>query len=134
MQALLPLVGRILLAAIFLWSCIKSIQKFESTAADLASHMGVTGTFIPQALLVGGIVCLMLGSLALILGLKARWGAVLLIVFLIPTTIIYHPPMGIEGELIEFMKNLALIGALLMVVSFGPGPVSFDGPAPSMKR
>jgi uncharacterized membrane protein YphA (DoxX/SURF4 family) len=134
MQALLPLVGRILLAAIFLWSCIKSIQKFESTAADLASHMGVTGTFIPQALLVGGIVCLMLGSLALILGLKARWGAVLLIVFLIPTTIIYHPPMGNEGELIEFMKNLALIGALLMVVSFGPGPVSFDGPAPSMKR
>ena len=35
---------------------------------------------------------------------------------------------------IEFMKNLALIGGLLMVVSFGPGPVSFDGPSPSMKK
>ena len=134
MQALLPLVGRILLAAIFLWSGIKSIRDFESTAAGLAANMGVSGTFIPQALLVGGIVCLMLGSLALILGLKARWGAVLLIIFLIPTTIIYHPPTGSETEFIPFMKNLALIGALLLVVSFGPGPVSFDGPAPSMKK
>ena len=103
MQALLPLVGRILLSAIFLWSGIKDIRTFEATAA----HMGEQGIFIPQVLLVGAIICLMLGSLALILGLKARWGAVLLIVFLIPTTIIFHPPNGNEAEFIQFMKNLA---------------------------
>ena len=130
MQALLPLVGRILLAAIFLLSGIKKIRTFEATAAS----MGEQGIFIPQVLLVGAIICLMLGSLALILGLKARWGAILLIVFMIPTTLIYHPPNGNENDLIQFMKNLSIVGALLLVVSFGPGPVSFDGPAPSMKK
>ena len=130
MQAMLPLVGRILLAAIFLWSGIKHIRTFEETAA----HMSEQGVFISQVLLGGAIVCLMLGSIALILGLKARWGAVLLIIFLIPTTLIFHPPNGTEAEFIQFMKNLALIGGLLMVVSFGPGPVSFDGPSPSMKK
>ena len=130
MQALLPLTGRILLAAIFLWSGIKNIRTFEGTAA----MMGDQGIFLPQVLLVGAIACLMLGSLALILGLKARWGALLLIVFLIPTTIVFHPPNGNEEEFIQFMKNLALIGALLLIVSAGPGPVSFDGPAPSMKK
>ncbi len=130
MQALLPLVGRILLAAIFLLSGIKKIRTFEATAAS----MGEQGIFIPQVLLVGAIICLMLGSLALILGLKARWGAILLIIFMIPTTLIYHPPNGNEDDLIQFMKNLSIVGALLLVVSFGPGPVSFDGPAPSMKK
>ncbi len=130
MQALLPLIGRILLAAIFLWSGIKDIRTFEGTASSMQEQ----GIFLPQVLLVGAIICLMLGSLALILGLKARWGAVLLIVFLIPTTLVYHPPTGDEIEFIQFMKNLALIGALLLIVSAGPGPVSFDGPAPSMKK
>ncbi len=130
MQALLPLVGRILLAAIFLLSGIKKIRTFEATAAS----MGEQGIFIPQVLLVGAIICLMLGSLALILGLKDRWGAILLIVFMIPTTLIYHPPNGNENDLIQFMKNLSIVGALLLVVAFGAGPVSFDGPAPSMKK
>ena len=130
MQALLPLVGRILLAAIFLLSGIKKIRTFEATAAS----MGEQGIFIPQVLLVGAIICLMLGSLALILGLKARWGAILLIVFMIPTTLIYHPPNGNENDLIQFMKNLSIVGALLLVVAFGAGPVSFDGPAPSVKK
>ena len=131
MQALIPLVARVLLGAIFLWSAIKDIRNFEAISNDMESM----GIFAPQLLLLGAIVFLLLGSIAVILGIKARWGAVLLILFLIPTTIIYHPPMsGDEKDLIQFLKNLALIGGLLMVVSFGPGVVSFDGPAPSMKK
>ena len=130
MQALIPLVGRVLLGAIFLWSAIKDIRNFEDISGDMESK----GIFAPQLLLLGAIVFLLLGSIAVILGVKARWGAVLLILFLIPTTIIFHPPMGEEDDLIQFLKNLALIGGLLMIVSFGPGVVSFDGPAPSMKK
>ncbi len=130
MQALIPLVGRILLASIFLWSAIKSIRTFETTADMMQSH----GIVVPQLLLLGAIVFLLLGSIAVILGIKARWGAVLLILFLIPTTIIFHPPTGDEESLIHFMKNLGLMGGLLLIVTFGPGVVSFDGPAPPMKK
>tara|TARA_Y100000589_G_scaffold290006_1_gene292443 strand:+ start:240 stop:632 length:393 start_codon:yes stop_codon:yes gene_type:complete len=130
MQALIPLVGRILLASIFLWSAIKSIRTFETTAEMMRSH----GIVVPQLLLLGAIVFLLLGSIAVILGIKARWGAVLLILFLIPTTIIFHPPTGDEESLIHFMKNLGLMGGLLLIVTFGPGVVSFDGPAPPMKK
>ena len=130
MQALLPLVGRILLAAIFLWSAIKDIRNFES----IAKMMGEKGIPIPSVFLLGAVVFLLLGSIALILGIKARWGAVLLILFLIPTTVIFHSPVGSEEDFIQFMKNLALIGGLCLVVSNGAGPVSFDGPSPSMKK
>ena len=130
MQALLPLVGRILLAAIFLSSAINKIRGFE----EVTSMMTGKGIPLASILLLGAITCLLLGSIALILGIKARWGAVLLIVFLLPTTIIFHPPTGSEDDLIQFMKNLALIGGLCMVVAYGAGPVSFDGPSPSMKK
>ena len=130
MQALLPLVGRILLAAIFLSSAINKIRGFE----EVSSMMTGKGIPLASILLLGAITCLLLGSIALILGIKARWGAVLLIVFLLPTTIIFHPPTGSEDDLIQFMKNLALIGGLCMVVAYGAGPVSFDGPSPSMKK
>jgi uncharacterized membrane protein YphA (DoxX/SURF4 family) len=130
MQALLPFVGRVLIGAIFLWSAIKDIRTFESTADMMQSK----GIFAPQVLLIGSIVFLLLGSIAVILGIKARWGAILLILFLIPTTILFHPPTGGEADQIQFLKNLALIGGLLMIVSFGPGVVSFDGPTPSMKK
>lgn len=127
MQALLPLLGRILLAAIFLWSAIGNIRSFETVSKAMSGK----GIPIPSLFLLGTIVFLLLGSIALILGIKARWGAVLLILFLIPYTAIYHRP---DGDLGNFLVCLALIGSLCMVVSNGSGPVSFDGPAPSMKK
>lgn len=130
MQALLPLLGRILLGAIFLWSAIKDIRFFETATEKMKSE----NIIMPEFLLVGAIVFLLLGSIAVILGVKARWGAVLLVLFLIPTTIVFHPPTGGEEDLIQFLKNLGLLGGLLLIISYGPGVVSFDGPAPSMKK
>ena len=125
MQALLPLLGRILLAAIFLWSAIQNIQQF----GNVAKTMGGKNIPIPSLFLVGSIVFLLLGSIALILGIKTRLGALLLILFLIPYTAIYHRPPGHE-----FLVCLALIGSLCIVIANGAGPISFDGPAPSMKK
>jgi putative oxidoreductase len=130
MQALLPFLGRVLIGAIFLWSAITKIRGFETTS-DMMSSKGI---FAPQLLLLGAIVLMLLGSIAVILGIKARWGAIFLIIFLIPTTILFHPPNGSEEDLIDFMKNLAVIGGLLMIVSFGPGALSFEGPSPSLKK
>jgi uncharacterized membrane protein YphA (DoxX/SURF4 family) len=132
MQALLPLLGRILLAAIFLWQAIEFIDS--NGFKEGVGKMQDQSIPIPSVFLVGAVVFLLLGSIALILGIKARWGAVLLILFLIPTTLIFHWPNGQVLVLEQFMKNLALIGGLCMIVCNGPGPISFDGPSPSMKK
>lgn len=130
MKALLPFLGRVLIGAIFLWSAITKIRSFETTSEMMASK----GIFAPQILLLGAIVLLLLGSIAVILGIKSRWGAIFLIVFLIPATLLFHPPNGGEEDLTQFMKNLAVMGGLLLIVSFGPGPLSFEGPSPSLRK
>jgi putative oxidoreductase len=66
------------------------------------------------------------GGLSVLLGYKARLGALLLIGFLIPATLIFHTNFSEPQQEIQFMKNLGLMGGLLMVVAFGAGPVSLD--------
>jgi uncharacterized membrane protein YphA (DoxX/SURF4 family) len=55
-----------------------------------------------------------------------RWGAVLLIIFLIPTTLVFHPFWANPDETIAFLKNLGLIGGLLLMYYVGAGSVSVD--------
>jgi putative oxidoreductase len=83
-------------------------------------------------MLVGAIAFLIAGSLAIILGYKARWGAALLLVFLAMASYFFHNFWALTGpeqqqQMIEFMKNLALIGAMLLVIANGTGPMSLDG-------
>jgi uncharacterized membrane protein YphA (DoxX/SURF4 family) len=61
-----------------------------------------------------------------LLGYKTRLGAILLILFLIPTTLVFHTDFSKEMQVIAFLKNLAIIGGLLMVVYAGAGPISLD--------
>jgi len=81
--------------------------------------------------LVGAILCEIGGGLSLLLGCKARLGALLLFLFLIPTTLVFHNFWDYQGaeqkmQMINFMKNLAIMGGLALVVGFGPGPISVD--------
>lgn len=118
----LPLVGRVFLAAIFLRSGIGHILGFAGTVQMM------TGQGIPAAplLLAGSVVCLLLGGLSILLGFKVRWGAILLIIFLVPATLVFHNPIADASELNDFLKNIGLIGGILFVYYFGPGPVSID--------
>jgi len=80
---------------------------------------------------LGAIVLEIGGSLSLILGFRAKLGAVALLFFLIPATLIFHNFWAFEGaerqgQMINFMKNVAMIGGLLLVLAFGPGRLSFD--------
>ncbi|HNU68019.1 MAG TPA: DoxX family protein [Myxococcota bacterium] len=122
-----PLVGRILLGVLFLMAGIGKISGWEGTAGYMAS---VGMPFVPL-FLFGAIVLEVGGGLSLLLGLKARLGGLLLAMFLVPTTLIFHAFWNLEGQerymqMLMFNKNLAIIGGLLYVAVFGAGKFSLD--------
>jgi putative oxidoreductase len=67
------------------------------------------------------------GGLLLLVGWQARIAAGVIFLFLIPVTLTFHWDWGNRMQEIQFFKNLAIMGGLLMVVAFGPGPISLDG-------
>ncbi len=127
MERYFSVVGRILLSLIFLLSGIGKIADWPGTAGYMAS-MGMPAIpfFLTMALLFE-----LAGGVSLLVGFKARLGALGLIVFLIPTTLIFHNFWAYAGmerqmQLINFLKNLAILGGLSLVAAFGPGPASLD--------
>ena len=124
---IVALFGRILLALIFVVSGIGKITGFAGTAAYMASK----GLPMVQVLLPLAIAAELGGGLLLALGWKARWAAGLLFLFLIPTTLIFHQFWGIDPKLaqmqqIHFLKNVAIMGGMLMVIFGGAGAWSVD--------
>lgn len=115
-----PLAARVCLSLVFLNAGIRHLLGFSGFVETIGSK----GLPLPQLLGIGAIACLLLGTISLILGYKTKIGAGLLILFLIPTTLLFHP---FATDLGNFLKNLGLIGGLLMVIAYGPGLVSVDG-------
>ena len=116
----LPLAARICLALIFLNAGVNHLTGFQGFVQTIASK----NLPLPAVLAAGTVCFQLLGAIALIIGFKARIGALLLILFLIPATLFFHPP---TTDLTNFLKNLSLIGGLLMVMAYGPGLISVDG-------
>lgn len=119
--------GRVLLSAIFVMSGVHKVMAWSGTAESMRGE----GMVMVPLLLAGAIVFEIGGGLSVLLGCWARWGAAALVVFLIPTTLIFHDFWTYEGaeqqaQMIHFMKNLAIMGGLLVVLGFGAGPVSVD--------
>lgn len=117
----LPL-GRVLLSLIFLLSAFGKIMDPAGTQA----HMTAQGLPLTGLLLAGAILLELGGGLSLLLGWKARWGALALIAFLIPTTLVFHTDFADQAQMIHFMKNLAVIGGLCYVATYGAGPLSVE--------
>ncbi len=126
---LVALPARLLLAAIFVSSGVGKIFEFGSTRDFMAQE----GMQMPALFLIGAIVFEIVGGASIVLGYKARLGAILLIIFLVPATLIFHDFWTIEDaeaqktQMIMFMKNLSIMGGLLMVVAHGSGRFSLDG-------
>jgi putative oxidoreductase len=124
----LTVLGRLLLCAIFLLAAVgNKIPHF----GDVAKLMESVGVPAPQFLLAGAIGFLIVGSLSVIVGYRARIGAVLLLTFLVLATYYFHPFWKLEGrgqqeQMIQFMKNLSMMGAMLFIVANGAGPMSVD--------
>lgn len=120
-----PLVGRILLAAIFIVSGSGKIGGFEGTVAAIAAK----GMPLPQIAAAVAIAVELIGGILIVIGWHARWAAAALFLFMIPTTLLFHNFWAFEaaqqaGQRIHFMKNLAIMGGILYVMAFGAGPLS----------
>ena len=124
----LTVVGRLLLCTIFFMAAVgNKIPHFS----DVAKFMESVGVPAPQLLLAGAIVFLLVGSLSVIVGYKARVGAVLLLMFLVLASYYFHPFWKREGQaqqdqMIHFMKNLSMMGAMLFIMGNGGGAWSVD--------
>ena len=122
-----PLVGRALLAVLFLQSGWLKMFEFGKTAASMTAK----GVPMTEAALLITIVLLLAGGLMLLFGWHARWAALVLAVWMVPITLIYHAfwtaePAQFTNQANHFLKNLAVTGALLMIAGMGSGPLSLD--------
>ena len=122
LKAFAILIGRILLVLIFLNSGIGKIGNFEGTAKYMAGH----GIPYAHYFLVGAIFFELVGSLTVILGCFTRFGALLLLFFLIPTTLIFHTNFVDPMQKIHFMKNVSMFGGCFLLLAAGAGRFSLD--------
>lgn len=127
LQLVTPAAGRALLSLIFVLSAFGKLANLSGTAQYMDSaHMPLVPFFLG-----GAIVLELLGGVSVLLGFKARYGAMALILFLIPATLIFHNFWAFEGaqqqmQMINFLKNVAIMGGLLLLVAHGSGPLSLD--------
>ncbi|OBS10249.1 DoxX family protein [Acidihalobacter prosperus] len=121
MRNLAMLVGRILLAQIFVIAGVDKILAYHGTAQYMAAY-GVPSVLLPLVILleVGGGVALMLGW-------QARWIALALSAFSIVTAIIFHHDIANGMQKILLMGDLSFAGGLLVVAVVGAGRISLDG-------
>ena len=120
-----PLLGRLLLAAIFAFS---GYQKFVAPGRAASSIAGKGLPFATAAAYSAGLFELA-AALFLALGLKARATALATVIYLAVVTWLFHwhPALrGDHGQVLNALKNAGLAGGLLFVASFGPGPASLD--------
>lgn len=114
-----PLLSRILISAIFIWSGIGKIMNPVSTQQYMLAY----GMKFTPILLIAAIAVEIMGGLSVLLGIKPRWGAIALAVFLIPATFIFHADFSDRIQQIMFLKNLAILGGLLTIVQYGGGNI-----------
>ncbi len=116
------LAARICLSLIFLKAGVSHILGFNQTVEMMAGQ----GLPIPNILLIFTIAFQLLGGLSLLLGYQVRIGSILLIIFLIPASFAFHNPLVDASQINDFLKNIGLIGGLLMVIYAGAGTLSID--------
>jgi len=133
-RGFLSVLARLMIAVLFLSAVGGKIMDFNGTVEMMAAQ----GVPSPKILLGGAIAFLILGGLSLVLGFWGRFGALLLLVFLAAATYYFHdfwklPPDTDPGaqriEVINFFKNLALMGTMLFLIANGTGPWSLDNRA-----
>ncbi|MES2128019.1 MAG: DoxX family protein [Pseudomonadota bacterium] len=121
-QSVVPAIGRVLMAAIFLLSGIGKVFAPAATIGYIQSSglpFATLGFAIAVAVELGG------GTM-LALGIKTRWVAAALALFSIATGLAFHGAIADQNQMIHLLKNIAMAGGLLQVVAFGAGAYSVD--------
>jgi putative oxidoreductase len=125
--SVVPLAGRLMISAIFI----------SSGLSKLAAHPAMAGYAAAKGLPDAGLAVWLaaaievFGGLAILLGFQTRIAAWVLFVYLIPTSLVFHNFWALQGmermdNQIHFFKNIAIMGGLLFVATFGAGAYSVD--------
>lgn len=124
-----PLIGRLLMANIFIVAGYRKIPGFAGTAEYMAAKMPGVDPNLIAVMLVLTIIIELGGGLMLLFGWQARIAALVIFLWMIPVTLVFHaywglPPEQMRAEFIQFQKNMAIMGGLLYVMAFGAGRFS----------
>lgn len=143
MRKILTFLGRLCISLIFIVSAVHKAWDWDATERGVINvlcdwqgythHIPALQSFLSgllpwiTTLLILGTVIELIGGLMILLGIRARFGAFLLIIFLIPTTVFFHQFWYLDGmrrdlQVIMFLKNIAIIGGLLYILSCGAKP------------
>jgi putative oxidoreductase len=123
----LVIIGRILLALMFIYSGFGKLTNIEGTAGYIASGG------LPMASVLAVVVGLLelFGGLAVAVGFQARWAALALGLFTLAASVLFHKFWAVPADQafvqqLMFMKNLSVAGGMFVVAALGAGPVSVD--------
>ena len=125
MRALFP-VARILFALIFI---IAAPRHFTREGIEHAASLGLPAASF--AVPLSGVMALV-GGLSVVIGYRTRWGAWVLVAFLVPVTLVMHrywrqtDPAAFHIQQAMFVKNLSMLGGALLITQFGAGRISID--------
>jgi putative oxidoreductase len=130
------LVGRILLALIFVLSGLNKVMNMSATAGYM-THAGISPSLVHLGLYLSIAVELGCGLLVMV-GLQARLAALIIFLWLIPVTLLFHvagyyqaiqqhQAMAALTQQIMYLKNISMMGGLLLLAGWGPGRLSIDG-------
>lgn len=125
LSALLPLLGRVLLAVLFLYSGYTKFAGMGRTAAAIAGH----GLPYATAAAYVAAAAEVLGGLAIVVGAKTRLVALLFVAYLAIVTYVFHWHPALRGDhqqLLNVLKNAGLAGGMFVLAAHGPGPASVD--------
>jgi putative oxidoreductase len=127
LQNPLALIGRVMIALLFIPAGWGKIGGFAGTAGYIASK----GLPMPQVLAAGTIAVELGAGIALLVGLFTRWSALALAVFVLLASLFFHNYWAMPADQqmmqsMQFWKNIAITGGLLAIVAFGAGAFSVD--------
>ncbi len=123
-SSLFVLLGRALYSFIFIFA---SFGHFKQSTISYAASQGVP---IPDLLVPLSGAMALLGGISIVLGFRAKIGALLIILFLIPITLTMHnfwtiaDPNAAQLQMVMFLKNLSMLGGAILILHFGSGPLS----------
>jgi len=122
------LIGRVLLVFMFVYSGFNKISGFEGTEAAIASK----NVPLPAIATTIAIIVECIGGAMIAFGWKARWAALAVAVFTLVATILFHnfwamtDVAAVKTNQLMFIKNIGVIGGLLLIFAFGPGRYSIE--------
>lgn len=126
----LPVIGRVMIAVLFLLSGFGKAMAPEMTQGYIAS----AGLPFPMLAYIIAVVVELGGGLLLVAGYQTRYVALVMAAFSVAAAFGFHSNFADQNQMIHFLKNIAMAGGLLQVAAFGAGAFSFDNRATKAKR